>query len=271
MVDPDGVLYGIANPSGRIFRYEPRGEYSLIWTSHANRVEWLEGGLNGEVAASIFDGTSRQIFAVLKKDSKLVRVDPNNGEVKEIAILEGAGASNALVMDNRRVLYGSCKYGHLFRYSDEHSRAEVLDAQIYSPRGMEYLNHVDSLVFDGCNTIYGGTTLGCLFRFNTNTLEVTACGRALSDHRVRAIVIGNDGVLYGCAGSPSKNSHLFRWNPKLGEIKDLGIPMVHFPKNWICYDISSVCIGRNGEVYLGEFERTSYLFIYYPPVAKRQL
>jgi hypothetical protein len=270
-LDKEGVLCGIANPTGKIFRYDPRGEYSLIWTYYTNDIQWLEGDLNGEVAAATIDDLSGKIFGVRKRDSRLFAYDPKSQEVHDLATVDGAGNGNAIAMDGRGVLYGSGKNGRLFRYCGQTDCAEVLDIQIPSPRGMEYLNHVDSLVFDGVTTIYGGTTLGCLFRFNTATLEVTSCGRVLTDHRIRALVIGDDGVLHGCAGSPGKNSHLFRWNPKIGEIKDLGLPMVHFPKNWICYDISSLTVGRNGEIYLGESERTSYLFIYYPPVAKRQL
>jgi hypothetical protein len=44
--------------------------------------------------------------------------------------------------------------------------------------------------------------------------------------------------------------------------------MVHFPKNWVCYDISALAVGPNGEIYIGESERVSNLMIYYPP-AKR--
>jgi hypothetical protein len=134
---------------------------------------------------------------------------------------------------------------------------------------MEFLNYLDSAVYDGEKTIYGGTTLGTIFRLDTITLELTAYGRPLSDHRIRALSLGTDGILYGAAGSPGKNCHLFRWNPRSGEVKDLGIPMVHFPKNWVCYDISALAVGPNGEIYIGESERVSYLLIYYPPVLKK--
>ena len=134
---------------------------------------------------------------------------------------------------------------------------------------MEYLNYIDSLVYDGDEHMYGGTTLGTIFRLNTSTLELIGYGRPIMDHRIRALVIGNDGLIYGCAGAPEKNSHLFTLNPSNGEVKDLGIPMVHFPRNWICYDISALTVGKNGEVYIGESERVSYLLIYYPPIEKR--
>lgn len=45
--------------------------------------------------------------------------------------------------------------------------------------------------------------------------------------------------------------------------------MVHFPKNWVCYDISILAVGPNGEIYSGESERVSYLLICYPPGPKK--
>jgi hypothetical protein len=147
---------------------------------------------------------------------------------------EQAGKSNGLALDGQGNIFGSAKNGHFFRYSMAGESLQILDLQLPSPKGMEFLNYPDSAVFDGEKAIYGGTTLGTIFRLNTDTLDLLGYGRPLSDHRIRA----------------------------------LGIPMVHFPKNWVCYDISALAVGPNGELYIGESERVSYLLIYYPPVIK---
>ena len=173
-------------------------------------------------------------------------------------------------MDSNGIIWGSGKNGLMFQYHPQKNKLVMLDIQIPSPKGMEYLNHIDSLIYDGKTTLFGGTTLGTVFKLNTNTCELISYGRPSPDHRIRALGINNDGCLYGCAGSPEKTSHLFRLNPANGEVRDLGIPMVHFPRNWICYNISALAIGKNGEVYIGESERISHLFIYYPPVKKEQ-
>lgn len=268
MADKDGVIYGIVNPSGRIFRYAPEGEYSLIWTYKVNKIEFFRRAVGEEVSAAVLEPVSNVIYGITKKTSKLFAFDIKKESLKIIKKIERAGKSNAIAIDKKGNIFGACKNGFLFRYSIADDRLDILDIQLPSPKGMEYLNYVDSLAYDGDESIYGGTTLGTIFRLNTSTLKLIGYGRPVIDHRIRALVIGRDGIIYGCAGAPEKNSHLFKLNPEDGEVKDIGIPMVHFPKNWICYDISALAVGKNGEIYIGQSERVSYFLIYYPPVKK---
>ncbi|MCK5157201.1 MAG: PQQ-like beta-propeller repeat protein [Spirochaetales bacterium] len=271
MVDKDGVIYGILNPSGRIFRYVPEGEYSLIWTYKVNEIEFFDESVEEEVASAVLQSETNIIYGITKNTSKLFSFNIDTRSLKIVKEIEKAGKSNAIAIDKKGNIFGSSRNCLLFCYNTGNNALEILDIQLPSPKGMEYLNHIDSLVYDGNEYIYGGTTLGTIFRLNTATLELTGYGRPIPDHRIRSLVIGNDGMIYGCAGAPEKVSHLFALNPKNGEVKDLGIPMVHFPKNWICYDISALSVGRNGEIYIGKSERISYLLIYYPPVKKRNI
>jgi len=269
MKDGSGVIWGIVNPSGRLFRYSPEGEFSVLWKYQVNPIEFLDFALDEDAACAVLEPGVGKIFALTRKTSALVEIDIEKRTSRKIQAIEGAEKSNAMALDSRGHIFGSAKNGHIFRYSIADERVETLDLQLPSPKGMEFLNALDSTVFDGQKTIYGGTLLGTIFSLNTKTLKVIGYGRPISDHRIRALAFGKEGVLYGAAGSPGKNSHLFRWNPRTGEVKDLGIPMVHFPKNWVCYDISALAVGPNGEIYIGESERVSYLLIYYPPVPKR--
>jgi hypothetical protein len=244
----------------------PRGEFSVIWRFEVNPIEFPGLELGEDAAAGAIDRASGKIYALGRRSSSLFEVDAKASVVRRLAEIEGSGKSNAIVLDVRGNIFGSCKNGHLFRYPVSSGSLEVLDIQLPSPKGMEFLNHLDAAVSDRDGTIYAGTTLGTIFRLDSASLKVTGYGRPLSDHRVRALALGRDGTVYGAAGSPGKNCHLFRWDPQTGEVKDLGIPMVHFPKNWVCYDISALASGPNGEIYIGESERVSYLLIYYPPV-----
>ena len=263
--DAQGVLHGLVNPGGRVFQYDPRGEFSVIWKYETGPIVFPGAGLGEDAAAGAVDPATGTIYALGRASETLFAVEPDAGEIRRLTQVEGAGKSNALVLDGRGHLFGSAKNGHLFRCAMDSGAIEILDLQLPSPRGMEFLNHLDSAVADGAGTIFGGTTLGTLFRLDTGSLSLLGFGRPLSDHRVRALALGRDGKVYGAAGSPGRNSHLFRWDPRTGEVKDLGLPMVHFPKNWVCYDISALAAGPNGEIYIGESERISYLFIYYPP------
>jgi outer membrane protein assembly factor BamB len=263
--DAGGVLHGLVNPGGRLFRYDPRGEFSVIWRFEVNPIEFPGLALGEDAAAGAMEAATGKILALGRRSAALFEVDIKGGAVHRLAEIDGAEKSNAIALDGRGGIFGSGKNGHLFRYLIPSGLLDVLDIQLPSPKGMEFLNHLDAAVSDRDGTIYAGTTLGTIFRLDTASLRAIGYGRPLADHRVRALALGRDGIVYGAAGSPDKNCHLFRWNPRTGEVKDLGIPMVHFPKNWICYDISALAAGPNGEIYIGESERVSYLLIYYPP------
>lgn len=263
--DAAGVLHGLVNPGGRVFRYDPRGEFSVIWKYEVGPIELSGTALGEDAAAGAVDPSTGMTYAVGRESEALFAVDPDSGAVRRLARVEGAGKSNALVLDGRGRIFGSGKNGHLFRYDISSGTLETLALQLPSPKGMEFLNQLDSAISDGAGTIFAGTTLGTIFRLETASLKITGYGRPLSDHRIRALALGKDGVVYGAAGTAGRNSHLFRLDPRTGEVKDLGLPMVHFPKNWVCYDISALAAGPNGEIYIGESERISHLFIYYPP------
>jgi hypothetical protein len=269
--DAIGVLHGLVNPGGRVFRYDPRGEFSVIWKSEVRPVEFPGLGLGEDAACGVVEPASGKVYAVGRESSALFELGPGAGTVRRLAGIEGAARSNALVLDGRGHLFGSCKNGHLFRYAISPGSLEILDLQLPSPKGMEFLNHLDAAVPDGGGTIFAGTTLGTIFRLETSPLKIIGYGRPVSDHRIRALTLGLDGIIYGAAGSPGRNTHLFRFDPRTGEVKDLGLPMVHFPKNWVCYDISALAAGPNGEIYIGESERISHLMIYYPPAGQRQV
>ncbi|OGD21204.1 MAG: hypothetical protein A2W03_10540 [Candidatus Aminicenantes bacterium RBG_16_63_16] len=263
--DANGVLHGIVNPGGRVFSYDPRGEFSVIWKYEVKPIEFPGVELGEDAACGVVEPESGKIYAVGRKSSALFEVDIRPKSVRRLAEIEGAGKSNAVVLGGHGNIFGSCRNGHVFRFAIASDSLEILDLQLPSPKGMEFLNHLDSAVCGEQGTIFAGTTLGTIFRLEPAALKVTGYGRPVSDHRIRALTLGKDGVVYGAAGSPGKNSHLFRWDPRTGEVKDLGLPMVHFPKNWVCYDISALATGPNGEIYIGESERISNLMIYYPP------
>jgi len=77
-----------------------------------------------------------------------------------------------------------------------------------------------------------------------------------------SLTIGKDGCIYGVAGKSC--CHLFRYNPKDGELMDLGILYVSAPRSWHGYEFAAMVTGEKGEIYLGESDRISHLFVYFP-------
>jgi hypothetical protein len=58
---------------------------------------------------------------------------------------------------------------------------------------------------------------------------------------------------------------LFRYDPSSGDMRDLGILRATLPDEWIGHVFNAILTGPNGEIYLGESDRISRLFTYFPP------
>jgi len=125
-------------------------------------------------------------------------------------------------------------------------------------------NEIDSLIFDRkSNSIYGGTSAdGILFQFYPDKEKIISLGKVINQPRIRCLAFGNNGYLYGIAG---KNCcHLFKYNPKERDLRDIGILYVTSPRYWHGYEFDAAITGENGEIYFGQNERISYLFVYSP-------
>lgn len=72
---------------------------------------------------------------------------------------------------------------------------------------------------------------------------------------------GEDNCIYGIAGKDC--CHLFKYNPEEGDLRDLGILHVSSPRCWHGYEFDAAVTGEKGEIYFGENDRISHLFVYY--------
>ncbi|MEI6503877.1 MAG: hypothetical protein WCP21_22930, partial [Armatimonadota bacterium] len=61
-----------------------------------------------------------------------------------------------------------------------------------------------------------------------------------------------------------------RWDRASHSFTDLGVLNAAFPESWIAHSLGSMCVGRNGELFIGETESLSHLFLYYPPIPPSQ-
>ncbi len=64
-------------------------------------------------------------------------------------------------------------------------------------------------------------------------------------------------------------AHLFRFDPAGRSFTDLGVLGAAFPECWTAHSLGALAVGPHGEVYIGETDDISHLFVYYPPVARR--
>ena len=131
-----------------------------------------------------------------------------------------------------------------------------------------YAAGVQSLVVTREGTLYGGTsTDGFLFRYDPFDGRVVNLGKPNRQSHIRALVEGHDGRLYGLVEEPEGMAHLFIYDPSAGGFEDLGVVGAAFPQHWTAHSLGSMSVGPHGEIYLGETDTLSHLFVYHPALA----
>ena len=224
-IDPErGVIYGVTYPSGTFFSFEIG---TAKFTTH------------GLVAERRIPGER------FERDKLLGR---------------------ALAVSRKGVVFASGEAGALFRFDPAAGKLERLNLTAPTVWGREPYNRVDAWTMDRSGTLYGGTSDGYLFRLDPETLRLENLGKPLNQYRIRGLVFARNGKLYGAGGDDDEMARLFSYDPVRGAYDMLGFIDVNRRPydSWQAYRIGAVAIGRDGTVYLGESERRSRLYLYYP-------
>jgi hypothetical protein len=233
-------------------------------------VEMLRAPVRGEcVAALALDEPRGLAYGLSSRTGKLFRVDLATSEVSvEGRLGDGEGFSPLLVSDAHGRVYGAGALGRLCRFDPEVGKIEKLPLSLPTVAGREFYNRLDAACLDPTTgLIYGaGSADGVLFVLDPEALTIRSLGKVIAEPRCRAITVGLDGRVYGIAGEPDGMGHLFCYDPDCREVRDLGLPYAASECPWHGYEFEAACTGPNGEIYLGESDRISHLFIYFPPV-----
>jgi hypothetical protein len=170
------------------------------------------------------------------------------------------------IVVNKDFAYTSGEDGALYRYIPDSPSIERLNLTVPAEPGREGYNRVEAWMSDGADVLYGGTTDGYLFRFHTDSLTLENLGKPLNQYRINGLVMAHNGKLYGTGGDDDDMARLFSYDPATGAYQILGFVDVNRRPyyTWQAYRIGAICIGVDGTVYLGESERKSRLYLYYP-------
>ena len=174
--------------------------------------------------------------------------------------------SRTMVIDDEGFVFASGEAGHFYRFSPKSEKLERLDAVIPGVPGREVYNRVDAWVKGPDGNLYGGSSDGYLFRLNPKTLSAEGLGKPLNQYRIRGLAFVPNGILYGVGGDDDEMARLFSYDPHSGKYEILGMVDVnHRPYYaWQAYVIDSLAAGLDGTIYIGQAERKSKLYIYYP-------
>jgi streptogramin lyase len=125
---------------------------------------------------------------------------------------------------------------------------------------------VDAFLLDPSGIIYGGTSDGYLFRLDPAKLTVTNLGKPLNQYGIDGLVRAPGGRLYGVGGDKDEMARLFSYDPSAGAYDVLGFIDVNRRPyyTWQAYVIGSMAIDGDGTIFIGENERISKLYLFYP-------
>jgi outer membrane protein assembly factor BamB len=176
---------------------------------------------------------------------------------------------HALLYDDG-IVYFSGLHGQIIAYDPRNDAFRMTSMKIPVGQGREYLNYVTCLIKSSDNFIYGGTFAdGFLFRFDPRNEELYNLGKPGIESQICSLTSGSDGMIWGLSGGPDELTHLFRFNPKTNESKDLGMMRSRVPRIWTVHKADVLITGADGELFIGESDAISHLLIYYPPIEKR--
>jgi hypothetical protein len=221
---PRDIIYGLSYPNGQFFSY------------------------------SIADSKFTTIGKIADK--------PIPGERFE----KDKNISRELFVDSNGFVYASGENGALFRFDPATHKLTRLPVTAPTVLGREPYNRVDAWTEDQYGSIFGGTSDGYLFRLDPKTLKITNLGKPLNQYRIRGLVFWRNGKLYGVGGDDDEMARLFSYDPSAGAYEMLGMIDVNRRPyyTWQAYVIDSLAVGSDGTIYIGQSERKSKLYLYYP-------
>jgi len=225
---------------------------------------------NEGIACLSYDRGRCCTYGITSQSGTFFVMDADGHTCKLIGQVDELGNfSDCLVIGCNGRVYGGKRWGKMYEFNPETGDLAQLHLEIPSLAGRQLYNKVDSMAVDeSTGRIYGGGTAdGVLFCLDPTNLRITSLGKPTAQARVRAITVGKDHMVYGISGRRGGVAHLFRYDPGISELHDLGVPLAYSDQYWHGYEFDSMATGKDGEIYMGESDRISHLFIYYPPIA----
>lgn len=172
----------------------------------------------------------------------------------------------ALAVDQEGNVFTSGEGGRFYRFNVKTQQLERLEIEVPAVPGRQAYNRVDAWTADAEGNLFGGTSDGYLFRLSPAKLAVVNLGKPLNQYRIRGLVLAHNGKLYGIGGDGDEMARLFSYDPASGSYELLGMIDVNRRPyySWQGYVFDAMEVGLDGTVYMGQAERKSKLYLYYP-------
>jgi hypothetical protein len=278
-ISAEGEVYIGTSPDGHVLKYTPLNEYGQqIRIDKPLIVADLGQPVPGESIFTLaIDRDANVIYGVTAPNSHFFEYSIARKEFKDFGVLSEKSPfaerfekdkmmSRMLVVDQEGMVFASGENGYFFRFDPKMQKLEKLRIQAPAIPGREPWTRVDAFLLDPSGIIYGGTSDGYLFRLDPIKLSVTNLGKPLNQYRIDGLVRAPSGKLYGVGGDEAEMARLFSYDPSTGGYDVLGFVDVNRRPyyTWQAYVIGAMACDLDGTVYIGEDERISKLFLFYP-------
>jgi streptogramin lyase len=279
VVSTAGDVYIGTSPDGHLFRFTPEDEYKKqIQIDKSLATADLGRPVAGEsIAALAIDRRTNLIYGLTSPNAHFFRYSIDDRKFEDMGVVAQKAAfgerfeknktmSRMLVIDKRGMVLASGEDGFFYRYDPTNRRLEKLAIQVPAVPGREAWTRVDAFLLDPSGEIFGGTSDGYLFRLDPDTFTVTNLGKPLNQYQINGLVRAPDGRLYGVGGDSSGMARMFSYDPATGSYDVLGFIDVNRRPyyTWQAYEVGAMAAGLDGTVYIGEDERISKLFLFFP-------
>jgi hypothetical protein len=254
-----------------------KGEFSLLGTPPSrdfSRIDDLGAIAPQEgVLAMCYDPEYDRIYGITTEgDFYIYDIAGQKKTLKPIFaeyIVKKNNIPRAMLYDDG-IVYFSGLHGQIIAYDPGNDAFRMTSMKIPVGHGREYLNYATCLIKSPDNFIYGGTFAdGFLFRFDPENEKLYNLGKPGIESQICSLTSGNDGMIWGLSGGPDELTHLFRFDPKTNESKDLGMMRSRVPRIWTVHKAGVLITGSDGELFIGEGDAMSHLLVYHPPIEKK--
>lgn len=279
VVSASGDVFVGTAPGGHLLKYTPQDEDAQpIKIGSPLPAADLGEAIPGEsIRALAIDREAYLIYGLTSPNAHLFEYSIKSSKFTDFGVVSKAIAggekfekekimSRMLVVDQQGMVFASGENGWFFRFDPKSRTLEKLPIRVPAIPGREPWTRVDAFLLDPSGVIYGGTSDGYLFRLDPSKLTVANLGKPLNQYRIDGLARAPNGQLYGVGGDQDEMARLFRYDPSSGEYSILGFIDVNRRPyyTWQAYVIGAVACGSDGTVYLGENERISKLYLFYP-------
>lgn len=272
-------VYVGSSPAGHLLKYTPRDEDRRpIRIKEPCDVSDLGQAIKGgTIFTLVIDRAANVIYGLTSPNAHFFKFTISNGTFTDLGQVarrapEGERFETAKMMsrmltfDLKGNVYASGEDGFLFRFDKEKQNLEKLLVRAPAVPGREPWTQVDAFLLDPTGLIFGGTSDGTLFRFDPEELTVDNLGKPLNQYRLAGLVPGPGEKIYGIGGDEDEMARLFSYDRKAGTYEILGFVDVNRRPyySWQAHVIKAMAAGLDGTIYIGESERISKLYLFYP-------